>query len=160
MVFAMRPALAGIVVSCLLGASLAAAQEVKGKGHVVYVPHSTETFKLADGTPAMRMQSKGVVLAADPATSIHLSTQDCSGTYVMNVDGTMRTASGYCDGIDKDGHVWWIWWKGNQAGSNWGFLGGTGKYEGIKGGGTTKTEMQAADGRLVISWEGNWTTTK
>ena len=158
--FTKRAALAGIGASCLLGASLATAQEVKAKGHVVYVPHSTENFKLEDGTPAMRMQSKGVVLATDPAISMHLSNQDCSGLYLMNANGTMKIASGYCDAIDKDGHVWWIWWKGSAAGGDWGFIGGTGKFEGIKGGGTTKTERQAADGRLTISWEGTWTTKK
>lgn len=42
-------------------------------------------------------------------------------------------------------------------GNTWGFTGGTGKYEGITGGGTTTTLAQMADGRTAITWDGTWT---
>jgi hypothetical protein len=36
-------------------------------------------------------------------------------------------------------------------------MGGTGKYEGITGGGTTTPLAQMADGRTAITWDGHWT---
>ena len=151
-----RRAAIGTVLVCLIHTTLSQAQDVKGSGRVSYVPHASETFELPDGTAGQRLHLKGVVTANEPTNSIHFSTQDCFGTYLMNSDGTISSASGYCDGIDRDGHIWWIWWKGDQAGSSWGFLGGTGKYDGVEGGGTTKTELLSPDGRLVDSWEGSW----
>jgi hypothetical protein len=36
-------------------------------------------------------------------------------------------------------------------------MGGTGKFEGIEGGGTFSAEAQWADGRGINSWEGTYT---
>jgi hypothetical protein len=36
-------------------------------------------------------------------------------------------------------------------------MGGTGKYMGIKGGGTTKPLAQMANKRTAITWNGSWT---
>jgi hypothetical protein len=33
---------------------------------------------------------------------------------------------------------------------------GTGKFEGVKGGGTTTPLAQMPDGRSAIAWEGSW----
>ncbi len=146
----------GTALLCLFHVSLGQAQEMKGSGRVSFVRHSSETFQLPDGTTGQRLHSKGVVIANEPTHPFHLSTQDCLGTYLMDSDGAVSSANGYCDGIDRDGHIWWIWWKNDQEGGSWGFLGGTGKWDGTEGGGTTKYELQSPDGRVVISWEGSW----
>ncbi len=137
-------------------APMAQAQTVTGSGWVTYVPHSTETLVLPDGNTLERSHLKGVVIAADPEVPFHLSSQDCSGTNVLGSDGAPLLGSGYCEGVDRDGDVWWIWWRNAPDGDTWGFTAGTGKYEGIEGGGTTQPQFQGSDGRFVISWEGTW----
>lgn len=145
-----------ISMMCLGLASTASAAGSKYEGTVTYVAVSSETTKQADGKTVLRDHSKGVVLSTDPTASIHLSTQDCYGTNLMGTDGKPMMANGYCDGIDKDGDIWWIWWHDGADGNRWGFIGGTGKYDGVKGGGTTTPIAQFPDGRVVIHWEGSW----
>ena len=36
-------------------------------------------------------------------------------------------------------------------------MGGTGKFMGVKGEGTTTPLVQKADGSSVIAWDGTWT---
>ncbi len=62
-----------------------------------------------------------------------------------------------CGGVDADGDVWTIWYGGDEDGGDWGYMGGTGKFEGIKGGGTFSAESQWSDGRGINSWEGTYT---
>ena len=119
---------------------------------------NSETFELPDGQPAMRTHQRGTVLAEDESSSIHLSSQDCFGTMLLNADGSAAPGYGYCDGIDRDGDMWTIWWKNETGeGSVWGYLGGTGKYVGVEGGGTTQNVLRSPDGRMVITWKGKWT---
>ena len=39
----------------------------------------------------------------------------------------------------------------------WGFLGGTGKFAGVTGGGATAVIGGTPDGRVVVRWQGSWT---
>jgi hypothetical protein len=75
---------------------------------------------------------------------------------LISADGS-TDGHGYCDAVDADGDRWWIWWNNTPESNRWGFIGGTGKYEGIKGGGTTTPLAQMADGRAAITWNGSWT---
>lgn len=145
--------LGGLVVT-----ATAAAQSPQrtGSGTATYVPATLETIDLPDGSKLQRSHLKGVVIAADATVPFHMSPQDCVGSNRISATGQVLGGSGYCDGMDRDGHVWWIWWKNAPSGNTWGFMGGTGKYDGIEGGGTTEPQYQGADGRLVINWTGRW----
>ena len=146
-----------LLIAALVAAPSAVAQgESKGDGTVTYVPTRTEAVEQPDGTMLQHSVLRGVVLANDPSVPFHLSPQDCPGTNLIGADGTPIRGHGYCVGVDRDGDVWWIWWLLSPDKNTWGFLGGTGKYVGIEGGGTTETLAQTPDGTLVISWEGTW----
>ena len=130
------------------------AAEFTGSGDLTYITVDSETHERADGTVIARNHSKSVIRADDPSVPFHLATQDCIGTTVIRTDGG-QAGSGYCDAVDKDGDVWWIWWRSNRNGSTWSFIDGTGKYEGIKGGGTTSIEAAYPDGRMAMTWNGS-----
>jgi hypothetical protein len=131
---------------------IARAEEMKASGQVVYVQHRSEDFELRDGRKGLRFHNKGVVTSDQVEIPFHMSTQDCVGTTVLSTDGTIASSGGYCDGIDREGDVWLISWYNGY----WTFLGGTGKYEGVEGGGTTRQEPPMADGRSLVLWEGEW----
>lgn len=134
------------------------AADVSGNGTVTYAITPLGQAKLSDNLTLTRFHMKGVVVAEDASTPIHLSTQDCVGAGIRDSLGTEIEAAGSCDGVDKDGDVWWIWWKSSPSERTWGFMGGTGKYDSAKGGGTTSSILETADGRSTITWEGAWTT--
>ena len=148
-------AICGIVFGLL--AAPAEAGEEKGSGTATYAPAAVETVQLANGSSVQRSHIKGIVLASDPSNSLHLASQDCFGTTLIAADGT-AIGNGYCDAVDADGDRWWLSWHNGPDGNTWEFTGGTGKYEGIKGGGSTKSLAQMADGRSAITWNGSWTT--
>ncbi len=131
-------------------------QAMRGSGTVTYVPDAMEMVELSDGTMLQRSYLRGVVLASDPSVPFHLSAQDCPGSSIVSAEGQVISGYGYCEGTDRDGDMWWIWWKNSPTENTWGFMGGRGKYAGIEGGGTTAVQSQYPDGRLVISWNGSW----
>jgi len=147
-------AICGLIVGSL--ATPAGAGEERGGGTVTYAPAAVDTVQTADGGMVQRSHIMGIVLADDPSNSIHLASQDCFGTTVIAADGT-AIANGYCDAVNAKGDRWWIWWHNGPEGNTWGFMGGTGKFGGIKGGGTTTPLAQMADGRVAITWDGSWT---
>jgi len=147
-----------IAMCTLIIGSLAApasAGEEKGSGTATYAPAAVDTVQTADGGMVQRSHIMGIVLADDPSNSLHLASQDCFGTTVISADGT-AIANGSCDAVDAASDRWWIWWHNGPDANTWGFMGGTGKYEGIKGGGTTTPLAQMADGRTAITWDGHW----
>ena len=147
--------LAGVVLFGLSWAPSVQAEEVEGGGSASYVTVSVEEFELAEGQPAIRVHQKGTLIAE--GTPFHLGSQDCFSTVVLASEGPSIPLYGYCDSTDRDGDMWVVWIKDEQGGGSiWGFLGGTGKYVGIEGGGTSKVEMQSED-RMVVTWEGKWT---
>lgn len=75
----------------------------------------------------------GVVAAAGPAATLSL---ECVGIFESR--GRGGQSRGYCVFQDPAGHkIYGIDVRGAQ-GYTWEFLGGTGRYEGISGGGTTE----------------------
>lgn len=132
-----------------------AAQEVSGNGHAAYVQKVLSTHKMADGTRMNRVHSMGVVMSE--TEDLNNTIQDCFGTVILDTEEKLAAAYGYCDGHDKDGDVWIIWWENAADGTGtWGYMGGTGKWANVKGGGTTKQDTQYKD-RSFITWEGTWT---
>jgi hypothetical protein len=145
--------LVGCLVSVVLG-GIAYAESGQAEGQVVYVQHRSDEFELRDGSKGYRTWNKGVVTAEDPETPFHMSAQDCVGTTIVSADGEVASAGGYCDGIDRQGDVWLISWYDGY----WTFLGGTGKYASIKGGGTTRQGPPMDGGRSIVFWTGEWIT--
>lgn len=138
--------------------SPAAATDYKGSGTATYVVVDSDTVAFAGGAMKQRLRLKGVIVADDPANPINLSAQDCGGSIVVGADGAPVNGAGHCETTDKDGDVWWLSWGDYDGNSNtWTILGGTGKYDGMTGGGKVSVIMQSGDGRSVNRWEGTWT---
>ena len=88
-----------------------------------------------------------------------MTEHDCLGGSIIGPNGDTGNGAGYCDGIDKDGDVYFIWYRNDGADRRWGFLGGTGKFAGVDGGGTTEVVGGTPHGRVVVKWQGKWTMT-
>jgi hypothetical protein len=129
----------------------------KGEGQAFYEPTVLETTELADGRVISRVSVSGFVVASNPNSPFHMVNQRCSGTNIFAVGQSEPTAFGYCEGLDRNGDMFFISWANGPGGNTWQLLGGTGKFAGISGGGTTKTVFTWADGKYVINWDATWT---
>ena len=148
-----------VTLSTVLFFALAAcgvARTITGQGEGYYVRTVVEQVDLADGSSIQRILSEGFLVAADPSNPFHQNAQDCIGTGVFAADGSIISQAGYCHGTDEDGDMCWLWFSGDQDAGRWGFLSGTGKYEGASGGGTFTAGVVTPDGKAHNSWEGSW----
>ncbi len=145
-----------IVGAALLFAMPAEARDMKGSGTAAYVPVASDTSELPSGKLLRRVHSKTIILADDDTLPFHLARQDCSGTYVLTPEGEIEIGRGHCEAVDQDGDVWWLWWESVSESGKWGILGGTGKYDGMAGSGTTTPIAAHDDGRFAVKWEGSW----
>jgi len=132
------------------------AQEYSDSGDVVYFPTSLETVELPNGMIAVESKTSGYVLAADTESPFHLVAQTCSGTSLLDADNNLLRASGYCAGRDRDGDMYWMSYWNDEDGGEWTLLGGSGKFEGLSGGGTSHSIAQDAVGSFVVRWSGTW----
>jgi len=146
------------ITGALILASVAQAAE--GSGSATYVTTWSETTKLPGGRALQRAHFKSVIIVDKGDALFHLQPQDCSGSVALGADGKAEDSAGACSAVDKDGDTWWISYHNGPQGNVWTILGGTGKYKGMKGGGTSVDLVLTVDGRLVNSWKGSWTTTK
>ena len=112
---------------------------------------------LPDGRTVTRQVLRGTAIADDPNTPLSLASQDCMFTTVTAADGKTFSSGGFCDGVDKDGDVYWAIGKADQNGGEWHYLGGTGKFEGLEGGGTYQLALEWPDGKVLATWEGTGT---
>jgi hypothetical protein len=133
------------------------AQQMSGGGYVALVPKPAVTSETPDGRVLQMVGVDGIVFGDEESNPFGMATQSCSGTVVMAADGSDLMAKGYCDGVDLEGDVWWISWEETAAGGSWNLLGGTGKFEGVSGGGQTSRVAEWPDGRYVVRWDGTWT---
>ncbi|MFI5166968.1 MAG: hypothetical protein ACHQQS_10135 [Thermoanaerobaculales bacterium] len=148
-----------VLAVMVVGASTSSAQEVKASGINAFVPKVNESFGLADGTTANRISLVGFIMADDPSNPLRLASMTCSGTSIARKDQTEVRSAGTCDTVDKDGDVAFYWWRiDEKAGGHWGFLGGTGKWTNVEGGGTYQPTYQWKDGRTGDTWKGSWKT--
>ncbi len=148
---------AGAAVLFLALAPGSSAQERSDSGDFAFVTASSEEMPLSQGHVLMRVVQSGVVFADDPASPMDRTATTCTGSMVMDATGQATVVSGHCDGVNADGDVWTAWYAGNQDGGAWGFMGGTGKFEGIEGRGTFSAEVQWSDGRGINSWKVTYT---
>jgi hypothetical protein len=148
-------------VGALLGLSAAVstcqAAEVSFSGHSVWSPtQATTTAKLPDGRTIQRLYLQGFAIVDQGNGPFRNVSQDCMFTVITSADGSSATSGGYCDGVDSDGDVFWVWGQADQTGGNWHYIGGTGKFTGIQGGGPYRMTSQFADGKALATWSGTW----
>lgn len=129
----------------------------KGEGQAFYEPTVLGTVELADGSVISRVSSSGFVTSKDANNPFHMVNQVCTGTDVLAAGQSESIAYGYCEGLDRDGDMYFISWYNGPDKNTWQFLGGTGKFDGISGGGTTVNAFAWADGKYAINWKGTWT---
>jgi len=114
------------------------------------------TTPLKNGHTAARvLYLVGIVTDAQEGP-FHGATQQCLATVINSADGSLVEGHGACDGIDRDGDVWWI--SLSMAGDSpirWAITGGTGKYEGLSMSGVNNLIAQHADGIVLGRFEGN-----
>ena len=133
-----------------------AGEKMTGSGHNATQNISTETKTLPDGRLMMRIHDAIVIMGNNPGNPFHLSSLDCFSTYIATADGTAGQGAGHCHGLDPDGDAWWIGFSGDFSGGTWNLITGTGKFDGIAGGGTYQVAAQLEGGRSLSTWEGSW----
>jgi hypothetical protein len=149
-----------VVVSILLlvgitcTAHLLGGKKFSGKGKGIHSPLSDEVEKLADGRTLHHVRQQGFLLPDDEDHPEQLASIDCSGIQVWESDGKRWNGSGTCITIDRDGDTAFSWWEGTEKSTNWGYLRGTGKFEGVKGSGVARTVEKLANGKWIEEWEG------
>ena len=148
--------LAALLVGTAGLATESTAQELTAGGYATYMQTDATTTALADGRTRVDAQLDGYVLTDDPSTPIHLVAQDCASTNLVAADGSIERSAGYCAGRDADGDLFWIWFWNGGNGGEWGIINGTGKFEGMTGGGTSEPRAGDPDGRFAIRWEGTF----
>ena len=149
--------LAGTMVLLLSLTTGSPAQERSHSGDFAFMTTASEEMPLSDGQVLMRVVQSGMVFADDPASPIDRTATTSTGSTVMDATGRATVVSGHCDGVDADGDVWTIWYGGDEDGGDWGYMGGTGKFEGVHGEGTFRAGEAWADGRGINYWEVTYT---
>jgi Ni/Co efflux regulator RcnB len=122
-------------------------------GHSSGVQTSVETLELPDGRTVRRTSSTAQVTADDPSSILHLASQTCHSATVYAADGTAGPSRGGCNSVSPDGDVIWI----TLDGGTWQWVGGTGQFAGIEGGGTWSNMASWSDGQFINRWEGSLT---
>lgn len=144
----------GLAAACIAALPQVHAKEWQDKGTGTYVTVSSSSVKQANGNTVVHETFKGIVLSSVPGSIINGTSQTGTGTTVLDDKGNLVLSIGYADGVDADGDVFWIWWKTTPEKRTWGYNGGTGKFKGITGGGTTTLLAYFPGDRSAISWEG------
>ena len=147
-----------LMVCCVLmlgGAAGAETYELSGAS--TWNPESVSTMTLPDGRILTRQTLRGTAIADDPNTPLSMASQDCMFTTVTAADGKSFNTGGSCDGVDKDGDVYWAVGTASEEGGTWRYIGGTGKFEGLEGGGTYQLALEWPDGKVMATWDGKAT---
>lgn len=146
---------AALLVTVLVSDALGQGEaSVKGK---FTFTSSSESVSLAGGRTLQRAVSSGFFLTDDPNSPLDQNAATCIGATVMSASGEPGVGSGHCEAVDKDGDVWTLWWRNDANGGPWGMMNGTGKFEGMEGGGTWAIGPQWPDGRGINTWEATYT---
>jgi hypothetical protein len=124
------------------------------EGRTLYVPIDTQSYDLPDGSNVEQQARSGFSVEITGETPPH--NEVCSGTRIYSPDGKAWHEAGYCFSVDPDGDVIWLWFKGTEEGSEHHFISGTGKYDGITGGGTAKQGTEWDDGKFYVDWTSSW----
>ncbi len=129
------------------------AKEMKISGTVEYEAPKTETMSFG-GETLFNLRMPGIVRDDGMTAAIDGNDQICFGTMTGTEDGKLSYGTGYCVQTDADGDVWWLTWTGEPGATEWTLAGGTGKFAGAQGHGTTKLVSQADDGAMTVRYDG------
>lgn len=144
--------LIGLAVLLFAGGA-ALAERVTLSGTTYYVTVQEEDRELP-GCQIMRTSSVTGFAVAQHQTYPRNGT--CFTSSIIEADGEVWNGGGYCYEVDEEGDATWLWLKVADTGGTWGFIKGTGKYEGISGGGTSKVIKMWGDGKFQVSWEADY----
>ncbi len=134
--------------------AMAWAENVTVSGSATYIQNWGETVMLEDGGRLERIHLKTILHDDSPDSPLNMNTQDCTGTGIFDASGNFVMNSGHCQATDLDGDHWSMWYHHTPQGNTWGVVGGTGKFAGATGGGTTVVQTAHADGRVFLTYEG------
>lgn len=118
---------------------LCSAQQANYDLKLCSVSESTVIDRAGD-TTILASHGRGISDSMQPGGAFDGQIYECRS--VVNASKAAVEFTGRCTFVDKDGHKALGTFSGNPAGWTWKFLAGTGKYEGIEGGGTTKPLTQ------------------
>ena len=135
-------------------AGAATAEKIELKGRSTWSTVSEESITLADGRIVTRQVLRGTAIADGPKTPLSYASQDCMFTTTTSADGKSFQSGGSCDGMDADGDVYWAYGNADENGGRWYYQGGTGKFEGLTGGGTYQLSLRWPDGKVMATWDG------
>jgi hypothetical protein len=134
-------ATASIAMLLSLFAHPAAAQEgsydIKGCG----TSEATVIDKVGD-VVILQSVTRGMVDSATPGAAFDKTTYECRA--VLNASPAGAEFNNRCVFVDKDGHKTVGASAGTPKGWQWKFIGGTGKWEGITGGGASQPDVAYA----------------
>jgi len=145
------------VIAGICGAGLSYAGEKRSDaGEHVYVPTIQEEKKLPDGATVLELTAKGVLTTDDKAGPFNNNQTRCAGTIVISPDGKTVVARGYCSDVAPTGDYWWSPWRNLPAEKGFQFIGGTGRFAGITGGGNftpQATAVGSGPGIDRLTWQ-------
>ena len=150
-----------VAVGALIAATLvpqeATAQQATA-GMISGTQKIVSSMELPDGRTIRRIMFSVGVTADDPSSIWHLGNQDCFATYMFAADGSLIGGRGLCDFVSPEGDLWWLTLEASGDDPiRWTGLGGTGKLAGVEHSGTTVTQAEWGDGKIVGRWEGTMT---
>jgi hypothetical protein len=162
-----------LIMLCLILFLLAAAgaafgEEMAKEGTTSgssYASGTWAAYELEEGTAFITWEQKGVMLDDSGKDPFHNMSSNCAGVELWNKG--VGTTFGYCIGLAPDGDkiIFEVKQENKKSGpglksGTWKYIGGTGKFAGIEGGGeyTTYQVRPAADGtyQSVSKDKGNY----
>lgn len=146
---------ASFLVAVLFTSTIAVSAQTAISGRNVFYPQSTETTDLPNGHKLIRSHGSGFGLGPE-GSPFALTNLNCRGTIHANAEGVSYSITGHCDAVDAEGDTWTAWYAGDGSNGSWGFMGGSGKFDGLEGSGTYDTEAQWPDGKWTSTWEGTY----
>jgi hypothetical protein len=126
------------------------AENFSKKGKTYYARVSQEDEELSDGRILRKARSTGHIVFDDGTPG---RSQTCFTSTLIEKGMTEWTGGGHCHEVDGDGDLIWIWLKLNHGGNRWGYIQGTGKFNGIAGEGTSRVTKEWPDGNFVVEWQ-------
>ena len=116
----------------------------------------TGQHPLAGGGELRTRRSSGIFFTYDAALPFNGSSYECLSSFYMAASDPHGHGHGQCYGIDPEGDIWWAQLRGGRDYGTWTFLDGTGRYLGVKGGGTWDTRATAGPKKYITTWKGQW----
>jgi len=145
-----KPLFITVVAILLFSVGSTIAEKFSAKGKTFYVRVNEDDRQLPDGRIVRTTVDTGHLVFADGSPG---RSETCYTTVIHQPGQAKGKGGGHCRTVDVDGDSTWIWLKLNPVGNQWGYIQGTGKFEGITGLGTSKPGKAWPNGNFVVEWE-------